>query len=151
MFIPLPYNGCGGCDGKEHSQDRKEGAPENCRERQTLPVRQVPQEKRKTCQITSPLVLPELPEYRKGIPVSFVKCSVDGCSRKLQPILKVDPRDRETWFYRECDVCLKPACEKHSGEVEGQIICDRCRGEAEAQQQSAGLIDLGSRLRPEQE
>ncbi len=46
----------------------------------------------------------------------FVKCSVDGCSRKLQPILKVDPRDRDTWFYRECEVCLKPACEKHSSE-----------------------------------
>jgi len=46
--------------------------------------------------------------------MSFVKCSVDGCNRKLQPILKVDPRDRDTWFYRECDVCLKAACEKHS-------------------------------------
>ncbi len=52
----------------------------------------------------------------------FVKCSVDGCSRKLQPILKVDPKDRETWFYRECDVCFKPACEKHSSEVGGRII-----------------------------
>ncbi len=29
--------------------------------------------------------------------MAFVKCSVDGCSQKLQPILKVDPRDRETW------------------------------------------------------
>src|SRR5205807_213089 len=86
-----------------------------------------------------------------GIAMSFVKCSVDGCSRKLQPILKVDPRDRDTWVYRECDVCLKPACEKHSAEVEGRIICDRCRREAEAQQQSAGLIDLGFRLRPEPE
>ena len=27
--------------------------------------------------------------------MSFVKCSVNGCSRKLQPILKVDPRDRK--------------------------------------------------------
>ena len=43
--------------------------------------------------------------------MSFVKCSVDGCNRKLQPILKVDPRDRDTWLYRECDVCFKPACE----------------------------------------
>ena len=53
----------------------------------------------------------------------FVKCSVNGCNRKLQPILKVDPRDRDTWFYRECNVCLKPACEKHSSEVEGRIKC----------------------------
>ena len=81
----------------------------------------------------------------------FVKCSVDGCSRKLQPILKVDPRDRNTWFYRECDVCHKPACEKHSAEVEGRIICDRCRREAEARDASAGLIDLGFRPRPEPE
>jgi hypothetical protein len=25
-----------------------------------------------------------------GVTRSFVKCSVDGCSRKLQPVLKVD-------------------------------------------------------------
>ncbi len=24
--------------------------------------------------------------------MSFVKCSVDGCNRKLQPILKVEPK-----------------------------------------------------------
>ena len=76
----------------------------------------------------------------------FVKCSVNGCNRKLQPILKVDPRDRETWLYRECDVCLKPACEEHSAEEGGKIICDICRREAEAQRQRVGLIDLGFRL-----
>jgi hypothetical protein len=81
----------------------------------------------------------------------FVKCCVDGCNRKLQPILKVEPRDRETWLYRECDVCLKPACVKHSTEVAGRIICDRCRREAEARQHAAGLIDLGIRLPPEPE
>ena len=74
----------------------------------------------------------------------FVKCSVNGCSRKLQP--KVDPRNRDTWFYRECEVCLNPACEEHSSGVEGRIVCDRCRRKAEAEQQSAGLIDLGFRL-----
>jgi hypothetical protein len=83
--------------------------------------------------------------------MAFVKCSVDGCNHKLQPILKVDPRDRDTWFYRECDVCLNPACEKHSLEIEGRIICDRCRREAEAQQRSAGLIDLGFRSCSEKE
>ena len=81
----------------------------------------------------------------------FVKCSVDGCNRKLQPILKVDPRDRDTWLYRECDVCLKPVCEKHCSEGEGRIICDRCRREAEGQQHSQGLIDLGFRMRRERE
>ena len=50
----------------------------------------------------------------------FVKCSVDGCNQKLQPVLKPDPRNRETWLYRECDMCLRPACEKHSTEVGGQ-------------------------------
>jgi hypothetical protein len=83
--------------------------------------------------------------------MSFVMCSVDGCNRKLQPILKVDPRDRDTWFYRECDVCLKPACEKHSAEVERRNICDRCRREAEAHQQAPGLIDLGFGERPKPE
>ena len=79
----------------------------------------------------------------------FVKCSVDGCNQKLQPIAKVDPRDRDTWFYRECDVCLKPACEEHSAEFEGRIICDRCRREGEAQQRWSGLIDLQPRRRLE--
>ena len=83
--------------------------------------------------------------------MSFVKCSVDGCNRKLQPILKVDPRDRETWLYRECDVCFKPACEKHSTDEEGRIICDRCHRDAEGQHRAAELIDLGFRLRPEPE
>jgi hypothetical protein len=83
--------------------------------------------------------------------MSFVKCSVGGCNRKLQPILKVDPRDQDTWLYRECDVCLKPVCDKHSSEEGGRIICDRCRSEAEADQRSAALIDLGYRLRPEPE
>ena len=81
----------------------------------------------------------------------FVKCSVDGCSRKLQPILKVHPRDRDTWFYRECEVCLQPACEVHSSGVAGRIVCDRCRTEAEAQRWSAGQIDLGFRQWPESE
>ena len=107
-------------------------------------MRQVPEKKSETCEDPSPVVLPQLPEYRRGISMSFVMCSVGGCDRKLQPILKVDPRDRDTWLYRECDVCFKPACEKHSSEVESRIICDRCRREAEAKQQSEGLIDLGA-------
>jgi hypothetical protein len=77
----------------------------------------------------------------------FVRCSVDGCSRKLQPILKVDPRDRDTWFYRECDLCLRPVCEKHSAEENGQIICDRCRRERDNAPSSIPLIDLGIDLR----
>jgi hypothetical protein len=73
----------------------------------------------------------------------FVKCSVDGCNRKLQPLLKPDRDDRETWVYRECDLCFRPACEKHSAEVGGRIVCDRCRLEREAEQTPPGLIDLG--------
>ena len=79
----------------------------------------------------------------------FVKCSVDGCNQKLQPLLKPDPRDRETWLYPECDRCLQPVCEKHSTEIDGQIICSRCRREIEAQQPREGMIDLGiERLPP---
>jgi hypothetical protein len=62
----------------------------------------------------------------------FIKCSVDGCNKKLQPELKPDPRDRATWLYRECDTCLRPACEKHSTEIDGEVLCDRCRREIEA-------------------
>jgi hypothetical protein len=75
-----------------------------------------------------------------------VKCSVGGCNTKLQPILKVDPNDRDTWFYRECDHCFRPICEKHSAEVDGKIVCDRCRKESEETQQTRELIDLGIRL-----
>jgi len=73
----------------------------------------------------------------------FVKCSVDGCSRKLQPLVKPDPRDRETWLYAECDVCFRPACDKHSAEVGGRLVCDRCRREAESRRAGPELLDLG--------
>ena len=118
----------------------------------------MPQEKPETCNNPRPLVLPELPKPEgrngiavRGISMSFVKCGVDGCNRRLQPILKVDPRDRDTWLYRECDVCLQPVCDKHSSEEGGRIVCDRCRREAQAEQHSAGLIDLGFRLRRDAE
>jgi hypothetical protein len=75
----------------------------------------------------------------------FVKCSVGGCGTKLQPVLKVDPKDRDTWFYRECDICFRPCCEKHSMEIEGHINCERCRKELEAKQQAPQRIELGIR------
>ena len=81
--------------------------------------------------------------------MSYVKCGVVGCSRKLQPVLKVDPTDRDTWFYRECDVCFRPVCEEHSINVEGRLVCDRCQKETETKGHSKGLIDLGIRLEPE--
>jgi hypothetical protein len=77
----------------------------------------------------------------------FVKCSVDGCNRKLQAILKPVPRDRETWVYRECDLCLRPACEKHSTEIDGTIVCDRCRREMDSRHHTE-LIDLSLRPLP---
>src|SRR4051794_40375753 len=46
--------------------------------------------------------------------VRAVICGVDGCSRRLQPVLKVDPRDRDTWLYPECDTCGRPACDEHA-------------------------------------
>jgi hypothetical protein len=73
----------------------------------------------------------------------FIKCSVDGCNTRLPPLLKPDPNDRETWLYRECDICFRPVCEKHSIEVGGQIVCDRCRRERESAELMASIIDLG--------
>lgn len=78
----------------------------------------------------------------------FVKCGVDGCNTKLQPVQKLYLRDRETWLYRECDICFRPACEKHSTEIAGRIICDRCRRAQEAER-APRLLDLGlDRLAP---
>lgn len=72
-----------------------------------------------------------------------VKCSVDGCGARLQPLVKPDPRDRESWVYRECDVCFKPVCEKHATEVAGNLVCDRCRREQAATLPGPELLDLG--------
>jgi hypothetical protein len=72
-----------------------------------------------------------------------VMCSIDGCNAKLQPIQKIDPRDRETWTYPECDLCFRPVCEKHSSEIDGQIDCDHCRRAQEEKQANNAGIDLG--------
>ena len=70
----------------------------------------------------------------------FVKCSVDGCITRLQPLMKPVLRDRDTWVYPECDVCFRPACDMHSSDLDGRGVCDRCRRDLEARQ--PGLIDL---------
>jgi hypothetical protein len=44
------------------SQDWQENTPENSRERETLPLRQVPQKKPEACQDACPVVLPDVPE-----------------------------------------------------------------------------------------
>jgi hypothetical protein len=69
---------------------------------------------------------------QEGIDMPAVKCSVDGCSRRLQPAVKVDPRDRDTWIYPECDACGGYVCEEHCSEMGGRVVCDRCRRKAEA-------------------
>lgn len=74
-----------------------------------------------------------------------VLCSVDGCNARLQPLQKPDPQDRETWAYPECDLCFRPACAKHSSEIDGKIVCDRCRREKGLGQQPLELVDLGIR------
>src|SRR5438874_738654 len=84
--------------------------------------------------------------YVRRLAMPFVKCSVGVCTRKLQPILKVDPKDRKTWFYPECEVCFRPVCDKHSMKAEGQIVCDECRVIREREQQASQLIDLDIRL-----
>jgi hypothetical protein len=72
-----------------------------------------------------------------------VKCSVGGCSRRLQPVLKVDPRDRDTWLYPECEECGRPACDGHSSWYEGRAVCDRCLRAIEERESPVRLIDLG--------
>ena len=52
--------------GEEHAQDWKADTPENSREGQTLPLRQVPEAEPEACQDTSPLVLPQLLESGIG-------------------------------------------------------------------------------------
>jgi hypothetical protein len=136
------------CDG-QISQNGKKDAPKDLDQGQTFPLRSLPQAQSQTGQDSGPVVLPDVPACGRGTAMPFVMCSVDGCSRKLQPIMKVDPRDRDTWHYRECDVCLRPVCAKHSSETGGRIVCDRCRRETEAARPTEGLIDLGLRSRPE--
>jgi len=69
-----------------------------------------------------------------------VKCGIDGCGARLQPVVKVDPRDRDTWLYPECDVCGTPVCEKHSSQIGDRVVCDRCLKQLEP---PPPLIDLG--------
>jgi len=67
----------------------------------------------------------------------FVKCSVGGCSRRLQPSVKVDPRDRDTWLYPECEACGRTACHEHVSWDGDRVVCDRCR------EPDRKLLDLG--------
>lgn len=52
----------GQSNGQEHPQNRQEDTPENRRQRQTLPLRHVPQEKLEARENFGSLVLPQLPE-----------------------------------------------------------------------------------------
>jgi hypothetical protein len=72
--------------------------------------------------------------------MAFIKCSVDGCNARLQPIAK-PLREKEFWVYRECDRCLRNVCEKHSIDDGEEVVCDRCRREME-RPAAIKLIDL---------
>jgi hypothetical protein len=69
---------------------------------------------------------------------------VNGCGRRLQPLVKVDSRDRSTWLYPECESGGKYVCEAHSSTTGGRLICDRCRPRIEAEE--VPLIDLNIRF-----
>ncbi len=71
----------------------------------------------------------------------FVMCSVGGCDHKLQPIIKVDPRDRHTWLYRECEECARPMCEDHCFWEGRRVVCARCQKES-----VTGWVNLGVKI-----
>jgi hypothetical protein len=50
---------------KNFPRTEKKGSPQNCREGQTLPLRQVPQAKSETCEDACPVVLPQLPQRER--------------------------------------------------------------------------------------
>src|SRR3989442_1118662 len=52
-------------NGEEHSQDWQTDTPENRRERQTLPLRQVQEAQPKARQNAGPVVLPQLPKRKR--------------------------------------------------------------------------------------
>ena len=54
-------------DGEEHSQDWKEGTAQDRRERQTLPLRQVPQTKPEAGEDSRPVVLSSLPQGERYV------------------------------------------------------------------------------------
>ena len=72
-----------------------------------------------------------------------VKCGVNGCGRRLQPLMKVHPRVRDTWVDPECEACGQPACGDHTSWFDEQVVCDRCRVRAEGRGLATELIDLG--------
>jgi hypothetical protein len=75
--------------------------------------------------------------------MAMVKCGVNGCSQRLQPYLKVDPRDRDTWLYPECEDCGRPACDEHSSWFGGRVVCERCLVEIEGRESPIQMIELG--------
>ena len=76
---------------------------------------------------SGPVVLLSLPEYRRRISMPFVKCSVDGCNRRLQPIFKLDARVRTPGLPGVRCVPETRLSETFVGAKDGRIICDRCR------------------------
>ena len=77
--------------------------------------------------------------------MAAVTCGVGGCGRRLQPLLKVDPRDRDTWLYPECEACGRAACDDHSSRDGGRVVCDRCRQRLE--ERNRPVLQLGLKLR----
>ena len=85
-----------GSDVEELSQDRKKGTSENRRERQTLPLHQVPQTKPETREDFRPLVLSELPAreqagHCRDAP-SECNAMIFRLSQKLARKIKIAPK-----------------------------------------------------------
>ena len=50
------------------------------------------------------------------------------CGKPSEIIYKDNVRDSDTWFYRECEDCLRHLCET-CGDREPDSLCDDCANE----------------------
>jgi hypothetical protein len=69
------------------AQDWKADTPENRREGQTLPLRQVPQAQPEACQDAGPVVLPKLPERKRPCGDLRIRVGLIGFPRPQRKLI----------------------------------------------------------------
>lgn len=68
------------------------------------------------------MTAPKLDEVERIIPEAPRKQNCSVCGAKLKPIFKCTP-DPNDWFWRECDTCMEPCCDKCS-DVDDNGVCE---------------------------